>query len=41
MYAYRNGARPEFCIRVGPNTVRARHHEIASGFRQAPTVTTF
>ncbi|EKX60909.1 AlbA family DNA-binding domain-containing protein [Streptomyces ipomoeae] len=41
MYAYRNGQRPEFYVRVGPNTVPARHHEIAAGFRQAPTVTTF
>lgn len=40
MYAYRNRARPEFpefYVRVGPNTVPARHHEIAAGFRQAPT----
>lgn len=41
MYAYRVGQRPEFYVRVGPNTVPARHHEIAAGFRQAPTVTTF
>ncbi|MFI9830805.1 helix-turn-helix domain-containing protein [Streptomyces sp. NPDC051913] len=39
MYAYRNGQRPEFYVRVGPNTVPARHHEIAAGFRRAPTVT--
>ncbi|MFE2424916.1 helix-turn-helix domain-containing protein [Streptomyces hokutonensis] len=41
MYAYREGQRAEFYVRVGPNTVPARHHEIAAGFRQAPTVTTF
>ncbi|MFG2683982.1 helix-turn-helix domain-containing protein [Streptomyces sp. NPDC048392] len=41
MYAYRDGQRAEFYVRVGPNTVLARHHEIASGFRQAPTGTTF
>lgn len=41
MYAYRDGQRAEFYVRVGPNTVPARHHEIAAGFRQAPTVTTF
>ena len=44
MYAYRNEARPEFpefYVRVGPNTVPARHREIAAGFRQAPGVTTF
>ncbi|MCF6522804.1 hypothetical protein [Streptomyces sp. JJ36] len=41
MHAYRNGARPEFYVRVGPNTVPARHHEIAPGFRQTPTATTF
>ncbi|MEU5712576.1 AlbA family DNA-binding domain-containing protein [Streptomyces flaveolus] len=44
MYAYRNRARPdfpEFYVRVGPNTVPARHHEIAAGFRQAPTGTMF
>jgi hypothetical protein len=41
MHAYRNGARPEFYVRVGPNTVPARHHEIAAGFRQTPIVTTF
>lgn len=43
MYAYRDrdSQRPEFYVRVGPNTVPARHHEIAAGFRQAPTVTTF
>ncbi|MEU2990189.1 AlbA family DNA-binding domain-containing protein [Streptomyces sp. NPDC001758] len=40
MYAYRDGQRAEFYVRVGPNTVLARHHEIAAGFRQAPTVTT-
>ncbi|MEV6383170.1 ATP-binding protein [Streptomyces sp. NPDC051773] len=37
MYAYRDGQRPEFYVRVGPNTVPARHHEIAAGFRQTPT----
>ncbi|MEJ8639820.1 hypothetical protein [Streptomyces sp. MS2.AVA.5] len=41
MYAYRDGQRAEFYVRVGPNTVPARHHEIAAGFRQAPTGTTF
>nr|EST36739.1 hypothetical protein M878_00420 [Streptomyces roseochromogenus subsp. oscitans DS 12.976] len=41
MYAYRDGQRAEFCVRVGPNTLLARHHEIAAGFRQAPTVTRF
>ncbi|WP_329446325.1 ATP-binding protein [Streptomyces canus] len=43
MYAYRDrdSKRPEFYVRVGPNTVPARHHEIAAGFRQAPTATTF
>ncbi|MFZ4184657.1 helix-turn-helix domain-containing protein [Streptomyces pseudogriseolus] len=41
MHAYRDGQRMEFYVRVGPNTVPARHHEIAAGFRQAPTVTTF
>lgn len=41
MYAYRNGQRPEYYVRVGPNTVPARHPEIAAGFRQAPTVATF
>lgn len=41
MYAYRNGQRQEFYVRVGPNTVPARHPEIAAGFRQTPTVTTF
>ena len=43
MYAYRDrdSQRPEFYVRVGPNTVPARHPEIAAGFRQAPTVTTF
>ncbi|MFJ9627415.1 helix-turn-helix domain-containing protein [Streptomyces sp. NPDC101175] len=43
MYAYRDrdSQRPEFYIRVGPNTVPARHHEIAAGFRQDPSVTTF
>jgi hypothetical protein len=40
MYAYRDGQRTEFYVRVGPNTVLARHHEIAAGFRRAPTVTT-
>ncbi|WP_405988353.1 helix-turn-helix domain-containing protein [Streptomyces sp. NBC_00986] len=39
MYAYRNGQRPEYYVRVGPNTVPARHPEIAAGFRQAPTAT--
>lgn len=34
MYAYRNGQRSEFYLRVGPNTPPARHHEIAAGFRQ-------
>ncbi|MEU3430484.1 AlbA family DNA-binding domain-containing protein [Streptomyces gardneri] len=41
MHAYRNGQRLEFYVRVGPNTVPARHHEIAAGFQQAPTATTF
>ncbi|MFI9283088.1 helix-turn-helix domain-containing protein [Streptomyces sp. NPDC053076] len=43
MYAYRDrdSQRPEFYVRVGPNTVPARHHEIAAGFQQAPTATTF
>ncbi|MGK3945110.1 ATP-binding protein [Streptomyces caeruleatus] len=41
MYAYREGQRAEFYVRVGPNTVPARHHEIAAGFRQTPTVATF
>ncbi|MFJ2206350.1 AlbA family DNA-binding domain-containing protein [Streptomyces microflavus] len=43
MYAYRDrdSQRPEFYVRVGPNTVPARHHEIAAGFRQAHAVTTF
>ncbi|MER5436474.1 ATP-binding protein [Streptomyces sp. NPDC002588] len=41
MHAYRNGARPEFYVRIGPNTVPARHHEIAAGFLQTPTATTF
>ena len=41
MYAYREGQRQEFYVRVGPNTVPARHHEIAAGFRQTPIVTTF
>ncbi|MEU0403297.1 ATP-binding protein [Streptomyces sp. NPDC006197] len=41
MYAYRNGQRLEFYVRVGPNTVPARHHEIAAGFQQDPTATTF
>ncbi|AEM88747.1 AlbA family DNA-binding domain-containing protein [Streptomyces violaceusniger] len=41
MHAYRNGQRLEFYVRVGPNTVLARHHEIAAGFQQAPTVTRF
>ncbi|MFJ7631648.1 helix-turn-helix domain-containing protein [Streptomyces sp. NPDC097595] len=40
MYAYRDGKRAEFYVRVGPNTVPARHHEIAAGFWQAPAVTT-
>jgi hypothetical protein len=35
------GVKAEFYVRVGPNTVPARHHEIAAGFRQAPTATTF
>lgn len=34
MYAYRSGQRLEFYVRVGPNTVPARHHEVAAGFRQ-------
>ncbi|MFD3519996.1 helix-turn-helix domain-containing protein [Streptomyces sp. NPDC058653] len=37
MYAYRNGQRSDFYVRVGPNTVPARHHEITAGFRQSPT----
>lgn len=37
MYAYRNGQRSDFYVRVGPNTVPARHHEIAAGFRQSPS----
>lgn len=41
MYAYRDGQRAEFYVRVGPNTVPARYREIAAGFRHAPTVTTF
>ncbi|MER6405945.1 ATP-binding protein [Streptomyces viridosporus] len=41
MYAYREGQRQEFYVRVGPNTVPARHHEIAAGFRQTSIVTTF
>ncbi|MFF8953532.1 helix-turn-helix domain-containing protein [Streptomyces sp. NPDC014940] len=41
MYAYRNGQRAEFYVRVGPNTVPARHHEIAAGFQRTPTTTTF
>lgn len=41
MYAFRDRQREEFYVRVGPNTVPARHHEIAAGFRQAPTGTTF
>ncbi|MEU0413897.1 ATP-binding protein [Streptomyces griseorubiginosus] len=43
MYAYRDrdSQHPEFYVRVGPNTVPARHHEIAAGFRQGPTATTF
>ncbi|MFD7702163.1 helix-turn-helix domain-containing protein [Streptomyces caelestis] len=41
MYAYREGQRQEFYVRVGPNTVPARHYEIAAGFRQTPIVTTF
>lgn len=40
-YAYRDGQRLEFHVRVGPNTVLARHHEIAAGFRHTPTATTF
>lgn len=32
MHAYRNGQRLEFYVRVGPNTVFARHHEVAAGF---------
>lgn len=41
MYAYRNrdSQRPEFYVRVGPNTVPARHPEIAAGFRQTPAAT--
>jgi predicted HTH transcriptional regulator len=39
MYAYRDGQRPEFYVRVGPNTVPARHHEIAAGFRQTANTT--
>ncbi|MFG2887380.1 helix-turn-helix domain-containing protein [Streptomyces sp. NPDC048297] len=41
MYAYRDrdSQRPEFYVRVGPNTVPARHHEIAAGFRQTPAAT--
>ncbi|MFF2780977.1 helix-turn-helix domain-containing protein [Streptomyces sp. NPDC058052] len=41
MHAYRNGQRLEFYVRVGPNTVPARHHEIAAGFRQDPTAAIF
>ncbi|WP_445398773.1 AlbA family DNA-binding domain-containing protein [Streptomyces sp. LE64] len=41
MYAYREGQRQEFYVRVGPNTVPARHHEIAAGFQQAPTARAF
>ncbi|MFF4316890.1 helix-turn-helix domain-containing protein [Streptomyces sp. NPDC001507] len=43
MYAYRDrdSQRPEFYVRVGPNTVPARHPEIAAGFRQAPPATRF
>ena len=32
-YAYRNGSRLEFYVRRGPNTVPARHYEVAAGFR--------
>ncbi|MFJ2444056.1 helix-turn-helix domain-containing protein [Streptomyces sp. NPDC087658] len=39
MYAYRDSQRPEFYVRVGPNTVPARHPEIAAGFRQTPAAT--
>ncbi|MEU3693837.1 AlbA family DNA-binding domain-containing protein [Streptomyces narbonensis] len=41
MHAYRNGQRLEFYVRVGPNTVPARHHEIAAGFQQDPTASIF
>ncbi|MFH9072550.1 AlbA family DNA-binding domain-containing protein [Streptomyces alboflavus] len=41
MYAYRDGQRQEFYVRVGPNTVPARHHEIAAGFRRIPSSTAF
>jgi hypothetical protein len=36
MYAYRNDRTqvPDFYVRIGPNTVPARTHEIAAGFRQ-------
>jgi hypothetical protein len=36
MYSYRNDKTkaPDFYIRIGPNTVLARHHEIAAGFLQ-------
>jgi predicted HTH transcriptional regulator len=29
--SYRNGSRLEFYVRRGPNTVPARHHDIATG----------
>ena len=32
-HAYRNGSRLEFYVRRGPNTVPARHYEVAAGFR--------
>jgi hypothetical protein len=37
MYAYRNDKTqvPDFYVRIGPNTVPARTHEIAAGFRQS------
>lgn len=37
MYAYRNDRTqvPDFYVRIGPNSVPARTHEIAAGFRQA------
>lgn len=39
--SYRNGSRLEFYVRRGPNTVPARHHEIATGFRQQQTAQVF
>ncbi|MFJ1708496.1 helix-turn-helix domain-containing protein [Kitasatospora sp. NPDC088346] len=33
MHAYCNGQRLEFYVRRGPNTVPARHYEVAAGFR--------